>query len=417
MSLLLILLVTLLPSFSRRLFPRAFLPLFLILLLPGCEKEVFLDHRTYTPKIVMNGILSPDSLVEIRVSKSFLYTDTLSSRSLLDDASLTLFINGEERGKMQQVRIDTLRDYNWRGNNTAYTALFRSSVRPKIGDKVRIEASAEGFPTAWAETILLAPPIITGVDTSTFLTSKSLFNDDAYSPYYDYTYPQLYPENIQVEEQYRNLRVNMGVTADSDVSQYFHLRVSQLVEHPDLREGNWKRYFYIYSDNDPIFDENYQRNILEDLITEGIDTDGRKNLHTLLFSNKLFRNRQYTLDFSVSAYYYVHTVYEEVKNENNNETGWGYWPPVTYIPLHTEVLNPPIDVELTLFSSELYSYYKKLNQSPYQDENPLVIISEPEVTFSNVHNGIGIIGAASTAKARIDIPPFPGGKNQVPRNY
>ncbi len=394
MPLLLILLVTLLSSFSRRLFPRASLLLFLILLLPGCEKEVFLDHRAYTPKIVMNGILSPDSLVGIRVSKSFLYTDTLSSRSLLDDASLTLFINGEERGKMQQVRVDTLHDYSWRGNNTAYTALFRSSVRPKIGDKVRVEASAEGFPTAWAETILPAPPSITRVDTSTYLTSKSLF-DDGYGGH------PLYPKNIQVEEQYRNLRVKMGITADDDAKQYFRLQVNQSIKHSDWAEDNWKRYFYIYGDDDPIFDGNYQSNILEDLINEGIDTEKRKNLFSLLFSNEEFQNKQYTLDFSVSGYYYIHMEYDEEESENTR----------------TEVLTLPLDVELTHFSPELYPYYKKLNQSPYQDENPLVIISEPEVTFSNVHNGLGIVGAVSTVSVRINIPPFPGGENRVPRSY
>ena len=53
------------------------------LIFTACEKEIRLDMGDYRPRIVMNGIITPDSLIEIRVSKSFLYTDTLADKSQL----------------------------------------------------------------------------------------------------------------------------------------------------------------------------------------------------------------------------------------------------------------------------------------------------------------------------------------------
>ncbi|MEA4916282.1 DUF4249 family protein [Proteiniphilum sp.] len=390
-------------------------PIALLAILLACQREIILDNNGYIPKIVMNGIISPDSLIEIRVGRSFLYTDRRDDKSLLKDASLTVFINGEERDKMQMIRIDTISDTDWRGNFTGYKTLYRSSVRPKVGDRVRIEASAEGFNDAWAETSIPVPPQINRVDTSTFFTSKKIVHD-GYGEYSNIDYSSIYPENIKVEGQYRNLRIKMAITASPESSQYYQLRVRQMTENLGLEYYPLENYFYIYTDDDPVFDESYENKILEDLILEGIDFEGTKNFTSLLFSNKLFRNNEYTLDFSLTNYYFIHTEYEKIENENENEWGWGV-PPSTYIPVHTETLNPPLEVRFTLISPELYPYYRKFNDVTNQDENPLLIISEPEITFSNVHNGIGVVGAVSNVKIQIGIPPFPGGKNMVPRTF
>lgn len=81
----------------------------LLLLTTACEKVITLDTEMYVPKIVMNGILSPDSLIEIKVSKSFLYTDTTPNRNLIEQATLTLFVNNMEVEKLRMVRVDTIK--------------------------------------------------------------------------------------------------------------------------------------------------------------------------------------------------------------------------------------------------------------------------------------------------------------------
>lgn len=373
----------------------------------ACQKEIILDHHGYTPKIVMNGIISPDSIIEIKVSKSFLYTDTFPDNTLLKDATLTLLINGQEREKMVLSYIDTIREYSGHFNNPVLLSVFRSTIRPKIGDLIRIEASAEGYNTAWAETTIPIPPQINRIDTFTFLTTKNIINT-GYSNITHIDYSRIYPKNISEEEQFRNLRLKMAITTGSGASQYFLLRVRAMTEKIDMDKwGFW--YFLIYTDDDPVFNESYQNNIIEDVILDGTHIAGRKYSSALLFSNKLFRNNQYTLDFSLTGYYYIHTEYEQKENENGY--GWDVY------PISTEVFNPPLEVQFTLITPELYPYYRKINEDSDRDENPLLVVSEPEITFSNVHNGIGIVGAESSAKAQIEIPPFPGGENRVPRSY
>ncbi|MDD4460408.1 MAG: DUF4249 family protein, partial [Proteiniphilum sp.] len=101
----------------------------LSLLFAACEKEIRLDLGNYKPRIVMNGIISPDSLIEVRVSKSFLYTDTFTEKSRLGNATLTLYINGEEREKMVKIGTESNTNHDRLGfQYTALMTLFRSTV-------------------------------------------------------------------------------------------------------------------------------------------------------------------------------------------------------------------------------------------------------------------------------------------------
>lgn len=383
---------------------------FALTVLNGCEKEIQFNLSDYAPKIVMNGILSPDSLIEINVSKSFLYADTTKDKSLLKGATLTLSINGKERETMQVTGIDTVYGNDTYGNYTTYSTRFRSTIRPKQGDLVRIDASAQGFTTAYTETIIPQPPEINQIDTTIFFTSKRIINTG--SSYYNYPYSR-YAENISEEEFYRNMRIKMAITGSPSAGkQYYLLRVrimtEKIEEYPDIPSY----YLYLFTNEDPVFDESYQNTILEDIISEGVSVQGRKHFDSALFSNKLFSSNHYTLNFSIYGYYYVYNTYE--KNEDTEDAGWGYYP-TYYVPVKTEVFNPPLEVVFTIISPELYPFYRKANEPDNMDEDPFQIITEPETTISNVHNGIGIVGAVSSTKAQVNIAPFPGGENKVPR--
>lgn len=371
-----------------------------------CEKEISLDLGNYKPRIVMNGIISPDSLIEIRISKSFLYTDTLTNKSRIEGATLTLYINGEEREKMVKIGTESNTNHDRLGfQYTALMTLFRSTVRPKTGDRIRIEASAEGFNTAWAETTIPVPPQISRIDTTTFFTAQRIMEET--NP--GYSIGTLYPDSIHAEELYRNLRIRLSITTPpSKLSQYFMLRLrnsnDRIPDHPDMNG-----YFLgLYTNDDPIFEESYRSSLLEDLLTEGPSYEGAKFFDSAIFSDKLFRNNSYTLDFSITDFYPILTTYEKTGETSE----WGY--PI-YIPVKTEVLNPPLEVQFTLISPELYPYYRKGVYDPHSDEESFELISEPEITYSNVQNGIGVVGSVSTATADIQLPPFPGGGNRVPR--
>lgn len=378
------------------------------LIFTACEKEIRLDMGDYRPRIVMNGIITPDSLIEIRVSKSFLYTDTLADKSQLKNASLTLYINGKESEKMMMTGYEQHTNHDRLGfQYTAVMALYRSTMRPKTGDRIRIEASAEGLNTAWAETTIPVPPQINQIDTATFFTAERIMEEINNEYYPGYGVGTLYPDSIREEELYRNMRIRVGITTQpSDALQYFMLRLHC---NNNLIADDLNGYFLgLYTDDDPIFRESYRNSLLEDLLTEGPSYEGTKYFDSAIFSNKLFRNNSYTIDFSITDYYPIHTTY--VKTGEISE--WGY--PI-YVPIKTEVLNPPLEVQFTLISPELYPYFRKGEYDPQSDEESFKLISEPELSYSNVQNGIGVVGAVSAAKLQINIPSFPGEKNRVPK--
>ncbi|MGI6574105.1 MAG: DUF4249 family protein [Fermentimonas sp.] len=348
-------------------------PLLLLALLfatAACEKVITLDTEKYTPKIVMNGILSPDSLIEIKVSRSFLYTDTTPNRNLMERVTLTLFVNNVEVEQLRKVRVDT----------TSLVSVYRSMVYPKVGDQIRVEASAVGYPTAWAETTVPVPPIIHNVDTAIFFTKRSIIKNNP-------------PTTPTGEKAFQNIRVKMEVSGSTpNTNQHFLLQARIMTEEIEKYPNLPTRYLYLYTDDDPIFEESHRHSLMEDVITEGAELKGVRQYDSALFSNKRFRDNRYTLDFSVTDFYYYHITYEE--------RGWG-------LPVKKELfLNPPIEVLFTAVSPELYPYYKRRDDDPNSDRESIQTISEPELTNSNVQNGIGVVGAIASAKARIETPPW-----------
>lgn len=370
--------------------------------LQSCVKEIQLDLADHTPKIVMNGIISPDSLIEIGITRSFLFNNYASDNNLLGNTSLTLFINGQEREKMQMARMDTIthRD-RFDIDYTARISIFRSTVRPKIGDRIRIEASADGFDTAWSEITIPSPPVIHRIDTATFVSLKKIINPVNKDFYYPYD--SRYISNLKTEEFYRNLRIRMEVTYDSPAKgHYFALRLKTMFR-PEKES-----YLYLYSNDDPIFQESYHNSILEDIINDGASTRGVKHLDRLFFSDKRFSNNRYRLDFSISDYYDMQTT-----TNVGSDPGEGVYDPL--LSTVTKILNPPVEAEFAVISPELYSYFRMKNHDLNSEPQGFVMFSEPEPTLSNVHNGIGIVGILSPTKSMIDIPSYPGSRERIPK--
>lgn len=193
---------------------RPFLLIALLLTIAACDRVITLDTGNHVPKIVMNGILSPDSLIEIRVSKSFLYTDTFSSRGLMDRATLTLFIDGVEKETMRRIRVDTVSSRDRLFEYTALVSVYRSTIRPKVGQRVRVEATAEGHLPAWAETSVPVPPTIRGVDTVTFYTTKRIIHNDYYN-------------SLPESGMFQNLRIKMDVSTGTPGTKQQFLQIGR----------------------------------------------------------------------------------------------------------------------------------------------------------------------------------------------
>lgn len=66
--------------------------LFCILLLTSCIKEIPLDETSFTPRLVVNSIICPDSIIKVQVSKTVMITDT--GKRIIDNANVSLYKDG-----------------------------------------------------------------------------------------------------------------------------------------------------------------------------------------------------------------------------------------------------------------------------------------------------------------------------------
>ena len=201
----------------------------------------------------------------------------------------------------------------------------------------------------------------------------------------------------------------MAVATNSpDKNQYFTLQARTMTGRSDNTPGEEENWHHLYTDDDPIFAESYHNSILEDIIEDGSSLKGIKHLDFLLFSNKRFRDNSYTLDFSITEYYDILTTFN-----HDTDPGEGIYNPLNQTA--TKVVNLPVEVLFTAISPELYPFFKIKDHDPDSEIIGYIMFSEPGLTYSNVHNGIGIVGAVSGTKVVIDIPPFPGGRERIPK--
>lgn len=368
----------------------------IIILLVSCERKLDIDFSNEKPLIVMDGIIEPDKPITISISKSFLFNDTTTMAPYLKDALVELHINDKFVERMQLAKIDSvIRSYPPRKG----VSYFRSVAQAKIGDRVRIEAKATGMETAWAETVIPEPAIIEKVDTSTY-TQTVKYNDNHF---YDWNHYSghgggyMIPE-ISYEPFIRMMRLHINVRKQkSDELQYFLLSLYKLepLDYPELK------YFplnlFVGTGDDPIFAKNPKNSFLEKLFNQN---NGQTNLTA--FTDQLFKNNCYTLNVTTTGYYTTQVEYEKPEEGSNV---------AKYI--RHEVQNPPIEIRIYSLSRDYYSYLKANENSGYDEE--FSYISEPNVTFTNVHNGIGFLGSMSHATKIIQTPPFNGKKNEVPR--
>ena len=361
---------------------------FFLFLLPSCIETLDIDTKDVKPKIVLNGIIEADSAITVRISKTYPFTNDYYENywyrqqtgksekvpNFLPDAVPTVYINDVLQGEMHFQKNDTSFSSNG--------SVFHSEVRPKVGDNVRIEVSAQGFETVWAETVIPQPIQIHQVDTNTFITKNKYGYRDSYV----------------IPDDAKSLNMALGINIENPNKEkdgFYSIEIYQ----------EWMIYYYTYWSDDnhrvyktvsdsvygkrnlnintsrePIFSENTEDEVLSFFLEDGNARD------RMFFTGKQFVNKQYKLNLSVWGYYF-HQQYSS-----------GY---ETKPVFHDE----PLIIHILSMSPEMYrANYENHSEMDYY----MQLFSEPEVTFTNVHNGVGVLGSCSSTKKKVVIPRYRG---------
>lgn len=109
----------------------------------SCTKEIEMPFPDTEPQIVLNGILHPDSIVHVYLTKTLPLKSTQTTYPIIENAKVLLFENEELIGKL------IFKD-----------SLYRLDYKPKPGHRYTIEAEVPGYTTVRASDIIPSPPTV-----------------------------------------------------------------------------------------------------------------------------------------------------------------------------------------------------------------------------------------------------------------
>jgi hypothetical protein len=124
----------------------------LAILLNSCSNPIEFNGGETKPLLVLNCLVQADSIIKADVSRSVFFLDSYGNQNtLMPNADIEVFVNGNSVGKMQFVSNDPVGEYYSSYYGVSYYSI---NYTARKGDKIRIEASAPNFDKIWAETIV-----------------------------------------------------------------------------------------------------------------------------------------------------------------------------------------------------------------------------------------------------------------------
>jgi hypothetical protein len=115
----------------------------------GCESVVELELPVHSPKLVVNAVLNPDSLMTVDLSASQSAFSNASYRQL-EEASVQIFQNGQLLFELQHTA----------------NGIYKGPQAAEALQHYELRASAPGFPSVRAQTFIPSAPLISEIQAS-----------------------------------------------------------------------------------------------------------------------------------------------------------------------------------------------------------------------------------------------------------
>ena len=318
-----------------------------IFLISSCETEMYVKESLRDTKIVMNGFVSPDSLISVRLTESRYFLDGGSDFKICDDADVFLNINGS--------RIERLQ-YKEDGN-------YLSSVYPIVGDEIRLEVESDKYNNVSSSTYI---PAIVPIN--------DLYGDDLDISEYPFIV------NFDTEMGYHlYCGGNMKILFSDPTEENYYI-INCFVRHY-YKNGTYRDDYVSWQSSDPVY--------LKDSNRDGESYFASYNE----FNDKLFNGKNYSLSLEV---HYSSTIvfdqYWELFSDYENYYGQRYIKKGDY-------LSSELIVELRSISKDLYNYANTITYKSLTDD----FFSEPVQIYNNVKGGYGIVAGYSTSSKNIPL--------------
>ena len=324
------------------------IPLILPVILTGCY-ESFEPKLDTTPVLCLNSLITAGSPIEVKVSRTWLYTDSDGAKDhSVDDVVLRIYANGK---------------------------LVESGYIPKEGDHIRVSASSVRYGEAEAEVTVPVPTRISGIE----LTNKvgSLWIQDI--PGWGIDARLEFSTDISMSLDDPKDVDNFHLLEYDTFNQSYRFDDEDNNEYTPVKSGNRSKASFssgYFESVDPVFYE--QTSTFEEVLNY--------SAYNMFFSDRLLNQENNALDFGFTPCFFELSGWH--MNPAELECGW----------------------DITLYSiSE--SYYNWLAYCWQTDgivfgEMGDWGLSEPIWGYSNVSTGAGVVAARSSVTVKVDLKDF-----------
>lgn len=326
---------------------------FVALFFASCQKEIEFELDQTPEKLVVNGLIAADSLIEVKIGKSLAFATNDDTFNYIDDAVATLYIDDIEVEILPVIIIED------RYGRTEIVYRSQKTIA-KAGKTYSLTVTHPDCETVKCKTTLPLP-----IENAQISTSVVIYNN------FRESYPNLY----------FHVKFNKANENENFYRIYFKRMKGTRYFNSSLNEGvagvvgvEYGTCFYARSD-DPILNPN------------------EKNVNNILFVPTQNRFRIFT-DELIESNSVEFNFYDSYLN--NDTTG--------------HVINSNYgdfynySIYLSALSPEAYYY---LNSSNAQINNNHDLFAEPVQVYSNIENGLGIFAGYTTSLITISDGEYP----------
>ncbi len=329
---------------------------FLVLLVAfsSCIREMDVKPQQGKRLLVLNAMLRPSAKEQntFSVANSLLFTDKVplkSEHKSLENCSISLKINNQEvaPGNDEGVRY------------------IPKELNP--GDEISFSVSAPGYDPITARTIV--PPYPKIGEIKTIVTDDPVVEED-----------EAYVRNevVKVNAHYKLIRLQIPIQDIANEDNYYRVQGSKelmkYVTNEEGKEEEGRRDTRSIEIKDPIIE------------TPTSTMPFLSGYSYNLFSDRKFKNASYSMEIKIRAF--SHFTTKEGQTVESDYVDYKDWDRLT--------------VRLCFYSltSDLYKFWKSMEIFSGSQRNPL---AEPAQVFSNVQNGLGILGSFAPVYKEIKI--------------
>ncbi|MDR2840750.1 MAG: DUF4249 domain-containing protein [Paludibacter sp.] len=323
----------------------------ILLLLPvlalfQCENPIDFDFDLVESKLVLHALLTPSENVSVQLSASRFFLDESNTFRKINNATILLF--------RDDVIIDTL--HRSVEDEAGY---YFSDYIPHAGDHLKLQAAAQGFESVESEITVVAPPNLISAEALDIKcraqTVKRIISNQPYKTY------------IDTVIYYLTANITITIADTPEVDEYYNII---LYLKTNYRDGTSELTRFPFESNNMVFSSN---EVNVDMFGGG---EMEKNYN--IFSDELFAGKNYSITVNLPEDFYSNFWVEKITESQ-----------YLVIELHSV--------------SRDYYFYRLTASKSYNGMEMGGMFGEPVQIYSNVKNGIGVVGSYNVARKEIKL--------------